>query len=74
MYPYVRQGQDWPWASVPVRQVFYEDAQIAKENPAPAGTHPVQVHGRRIVVEDMPPHFYAGVLIRPSDGVSAGGE
>ena len=35
MYPYVREGQDWPWSSVPVRQVFYQDAQIAKENPSP---------------------------------------
>ncbi len=35
MYPYVRGGQDWPWCSVPIKQVWYQDAQIAKENPAP---------------------------------------
>lgn len=33
MYPYVRGGQDWPWSSVPVRQTFYQDAQIAAGNP-----------------------------------------
>jgi len=33
MYPYVRKGDEWPWGSVPVRQTFYQDAQIAKENP-----------------------------------------
>ena len=34
MYPYVREGNDWPWCSVPMRQTFYQDAQVATENPA----------------------------------------
>jgi len=34
MYPYVREGKDWPLVSIPVKQVFYQDAQIAKENPS----------------------------------------
>ena len=34
MYPYVRQGHTWPWVSVPTKQVFYQDSQIAKENPS----------------------------------------
>ncbi len=34
MYPYVRGTQDWPWCSVPVRQTFYQDVQLAKENPS----------------------------------------
>ncbi len=33
MYPYVRGAQEWPWCSVPVRQTFYQDVQLAKENP-----------------------------------------
>jgi len=33
MYPYVREGNEWPWTSVPVRQTFYQDAQLAKGNP-----------------------------------------
>lgn len=33
MYPYVRPGDEWPWCSVPARQEFYEDAQLAKGNP-----------------------------------------
>ena len=34
MYPYVRLGDGWPWTSIPVKQVWYQDAQVAKENPA----------------------------------------
>jgi hypothetical protein len=34
MYPYVREGSDWPWCSIPLRQVFYQDVQISKGNPA----------------------------------------
>jgi len=33
MYPYVRAGEEWPWTSVPVRQTFYQDAQLACGNP-----------------------------------------
>ncbi|MFH1616026.1 MAG: alpha-amylase family protein [Planctomycetota bacterium] len=34
MYPYVRQGDEWPWCSVPIRQTFYQDVQLAKGNPS----------------------------------------
>lgn len=33
MYPYVRDSKDWPWSSVPIRQTFYQDVQLAEENP-----------------------------------------
>lgn len=33
MYPYVREGNEWPWTSVPVRQTFYQDVQLAGGNP-----------------------------------------
>jgi len=33
MYPYVREGNEWPWTSVPVRQTFYQDVQLATEDP-----------------------------------------
>jgi len=33
MYPYVREGNEWPWTSVPVRQTFYQDVQLAVANP-----------------------------------------
>ena len=31
------------------------------------GTHPVTVQGNRVVVQDMPPYFFAGLLIQASD-------
>jgi|GEM_PF-701559 len=37
MYPYVRDvspAANWPWCSVPIRQTFYQDVQLAKENPS----------------------------------------
>ncbi len=34
MYPYVREGNEWPWTSVPLRQTFYQDVQISSGNPA----------------------------------------
>jgi hypothetical protein len=34
MYPYVRPGQEWPWCSVPMRQTFYQDVQLATGNPS----------------------------------------
>ena len=33
MYPYVREGNEWPWTSVPIRQTFYQDVQLARGNP-----------------------------------------
>lgn len=33
MYPYVYGQRNWPWSSVPLKQVFYQDVQIAKGNP-----------------------------------------
>ncbi len=33
IYPYVRPGDEWPRASMPLRQVFYQDAQVATGNP-----------------------------------------
>ena len=33
MYPYVRDGDEWPWTSVPIRQTFYQDVQLATGNP-----------------------------------------
>ena len=33
MYPYIYGLRNWPWSSVPVRQTFYQDVQIAKEKP-----------------------------------------
>lgn len=33
MYPYVYGQHDWPWCSVPLKQCFYQDVQLAKENP-----------------------------------------
>ncbi len=33
MYPYVYGRHDWPWCSVPLKQCFYQDVQLAKENP-----------------------------------------
>jgi hypothetical protein len=33
MYPYVYGIRNWPWCSVPLRQVFYQDVQLAKRNP-----------------------------------------
>ena len=32
-YPYVHEGNEWPWTSVPMRQTFYQDVQIAAGNP-----------------------------------------
>jgi hypothetical protein len=34
MYPYVREGKEWPWCSVPMRQTFYQDVQISQGNPS----------------------------------------
>ncbi len=34
MYPYVRAGKEWPWCSIPIKQVWYQDAQMAKESPS----------------------------------------
>jgi hypothetical protein len=34
MYPYVRKGLGWPWTSIPLKQVWYQDAQVAAENPS----------------------------------------
>lgn len=33
MYPYVYGQHGWPWCSVPLKQCFYQDVQLAKENP-----------------------------------------
>lgn len=33
MYPYIYGIRNWPWCSVPTRQTFYQDVQLAKENP-----------------------------------------
>lgn len=33
MYPYVYGERDWPWCSVPLKQCFYQDVQLAGENP-----------------------------------------
>jgi hypothetical protein len=33
MYPYVYAERNWPWCSVPLKQCFYQDVQIANENP-----------------------------------------
>jgi hypothetical protein len=33
MYPYIHGTRNWPWCSVPMRQTFYDDVQIAKEDP-----------------------------------------
>jgi len=33
MYPYIYGTRDWPWCSVPMRQTFYQDVQIAREDP-----------------------------------------
>ena len=27
MYPYVREGREWPWAVMPIKQTVYQDAQ-----------------------------------------------
>jgi len=33
MYPYVYGTRNWPWCSVPLRQTFYQDVQLAGKNP-----------------------------------------
>lgn len=33
MYPYVRQGDRWPWASMPIKQVSVQPPQFFKGNP-----------------------------------------
>ncbi len=33
MYPYVYGQRNWPWCSVPLKQCFYQDVQLAVENP-----------------------------------------
>jgi len=33
MYPYIYGLRNWPWCSVPMRQTFYQDVQVAKEDP-----------------------------------------
>lgn len=33
MYPYVYGTRNWPWCSVPTRQTFYQDVQLAARNP-----------------------------------------
>ena len=33
MYPYVYAERNWPWSSVPLKQCFYQDVQIATELP-----------------------------------------
>lgn len=34
LYPYVRESTDWPLVSMPSKQVHYQDAQVARENPS----------------------------------------
>ncbi|MEN8254924.1 MAG: hypothetical protein ABFR33_05580 [Verrucomicrobiota bacterium] len=34
MYPYVYGSQDWPWCSVPTKQTFYQDVQLASDPPS----------------------------------------
>ncbi len=33
MYPYIRGMRNWPWCSVPMRQTFYQDVQLAVKDP-----------------------------------------
>lgn len=34
MYPYVYAERNWPWSSVPMKQCFYQDVQLAVDNPS----------------------------------------
>ena len=36
MYPYVRQSDRWPWASMPIKQVSVQPPQFFKGNPDPS--------------------------------------
>lgn len=36
MYPYVRRGDRWPWATMPIKQVSVQPPQLFKGNPDPS--------------------------------------